>query len=42
MQNVMTMKVCTDMNDFRNKFAKVFKKTAASSQSSLFDWEPEA
>jgi len=34
------MKLCTDMNDFRVKFAKVFKKTAVSGQMS-FEWGPE-
>jgi len=31
------MKLCDDMNDFKEKFAKVFKKTAISDQLN-FDW----
>lgn len=31
---ITIMKLCHDMNDFREKFAKVFKKTAASDQKS--------
>ena len=38
---ITIMKLCTDMNDFREKFAKVFKKTAVSSQMA-FDWEMPA
>jgi hypothetical protein len=32
------MKLCTDMNDFRAKFAKVFKKTVVDDQLD-FGWE---
>lgn len=35
---ITIMKLCNDMNDFREKFAKVFKKTAVSGQMA-FDWE---
>lgn len=38
-QRVVTiMKLCTDMNDFRVKFAKVFKKTAVTDQLD-FGWD---
>jgi hypothetical protein len=31
------MKLCDNMEDFKVKFAKVFRKTAISSQM-VFDW----
>ena len=40
-QRVITvMKLCDNMEDFRAKFARVFKKTAISEQLN-FDWEPQ-
>jgi hypothetical protein len=37
---VTIMKLCDNMDDFREKFAKVFKKTSVSSQLN-FNWETE-
>ena len=34
------MKLCDNMDEFRAKFSRVFKKTAVSDQM-RFDWEPE-
>jgi len=31
------MKLCDDMDDFRNKFARVFKKSVATQMS--FNWD---
>lgn len=39
---ITIMKLCDDMNDFRRKFDKVFKKSALTEQMNLFSWEPEA
>jgi hypothetical protein len=38
---ITIMKLCNDMNDFREKFARVFKKTDVVGQMS-FDWELKA
>jgi len=35
---ITIMKLCKDMNDFREKFAKVFKRSAFTAQMT-FDWE---
>jgi hypothetical protein len=38
---ITIMKLCNDMNDFREKFARVFKKTALIGKMH-FDWETMA
>ena len=35
---ITVMKLCNDMTEFREKFAKVFKKSAVNQMN--FDWEP--
>lgn len=35
---IAVMKLCNDMEDFRQKFAKVFKKTAITGQQLSFEW----
>ncbi len=35
---ITIMKLCDDMDDFRQKFARVFKKTALAEQMS-FNWD---
>ena len=35
---IAVMKLCDNMEDFRQKFAKVFKKTAITEQQLSFEW----